>query len=185
MGQSKGGGYTQKPTLPPNILELLNSLVGQSQANTQQAAQGYSQFLPGGGGGQAIQNEAQRQYQQNTIPSILNAFGSGNKGSSALNQALASSAADLNSSLASHLAGMQLNASQGLGSLGLSQQQMATQTPQFAYFGNQQPLWKRAISGGAKGALSGGAAGAALGPAGAGIGAGAGGLLGGLYGAFS
>jgi len=148
MGQSKGGGYTQKSTVTPEVGQFLQQLLQQSAPYTQQAAQGYSQFLPGGGGGEAIQKEAMRNYQQQTIPSIMNAFGSENKGSSALNQALASSAADLNTGLASQLAQMQLSASQGLGSLGLGQQQMATQTPQFAYLQRQPPLWQQMLMAG-------------------------------------
>lgn len=146
MGQSKGGGYTQKPIFSPDVNTFLQKLLGQSNESTQSAAQGYQQFLPGGGGGQAIQKEALRNYQQETIPSILNAFGSDNKGSSSLNQALAGSAADLNSSLGSQLAQMQLSASQGLGSMGLGQQQLATQ-PRNAYLQRQPPMWQQILQG--------------------------------------
>ena len=144
MGQSKGGGYTQKPVFTQDVNTFLKQLLQQSGQNTQQAAQGFQQFLPGGGGGEAIQKEALRNYQQQTIPSILNAFGSDNKGSSSLNQALAGSAADLNSSLGSQLAQMQLSASQGLGSLGLNQQQTATQ-PRNAYLQRQPPQWQQIL----------------------------------------
>ena len=101
MGQSKGGGYTTKSTLSPEQVTLLSQLMSQAQPQISGAAEGFRQFLPGGGGGEAIANAAQQRYQQQTIPSILNAFGTGSKGSSALNQALAASAANLNTDIAS------------------------------------------------------------------------------------
>lgn len=144
MGQSKDGGYTKKTTVTPELQTLLNQFLSQAGGNTQQAAQGFAQFLPGGGGGEAIKAQAMRDYQQRTIPSILNAFGSGAKGSSALNQALASSAADLNTNIASQLAQMQLQASQGLGNLGLGQGQLGSKD-QFAYLQRQPPLWQQML----------------------------------------
>lgn len=137
MGQSKGGGYTKKDTLLPEQLQTLLSQLSQSQGNNQAAAEGYKQFLPGGEGGKPIIADAMRNYQQKTIPSILNAFGSNSKGSSSLNQALASSGADLNSSLASMLSQYQLNASQGLGNLGTNQSSQGLGTSGFAYLQNQ------------------------------------------------
>lgn len=148
MGQSKGGGYTQKQTLLPQQMTALNQILGQAGPFLQQAAQGFSQFLPGGGGGEAIKAQAMRDFEQRTIPSILNAFGSGSKGSSALNQALASSAADLNTNLASQLSQMQLGAAQGLGSLGLGGQQLGLGTPGFAYMQRQPPLWQQLLQSG-------------------------------------
>ena len=145
MGQSKGGGYIQKDTLLPEQMNLLQQILGQAAGNTQQAAQGFSQFLPGGGGGQAITDQANKNFQQQTIPSILNAFGTGSKGSSSLNQALAAGASNLNTDLASQLAQMQLSASQGLGNLGLSGQQQGLGTPGFAYLQRQQPLWQQLL----------------------------------------
>lgn len=147
MGQSKGGGYTQKPTLLPEQLSLLQNIIQQSPNLINQAAQGYAQFLPGGGGGEAIKAQAMKDYQQRTIPAILNAYGSDNKGSSALNQALASSGADLNTNLASQLAQMQLSASQGIGGLGLGSQQAGLSTPGFAYLQRQPPLWQQLLTG--------------------------------------
>ena len=175
MGQSKGGGYDQVPTLPPQILQLLNQMAQQGQTNTQQAAQGYQDFLPGGKGGQPIIDAAMKRYQQQTVPGLLNALGSESKSSSALNQALGASAADLNTNLGAQLAEMQLKASQGLGNIGANQQNLATQTPQFALERNQ-PWWQKAIKGGVTGA----AAGAPFGPWGAAIGGGVG-TLGGLF----
>lgn len=162
MGQSKGGEYTQKETLLPQQMGLLNQLLQQAGGYTQQAAQGYSQFLPGGGGGEAIKQQALQDYQQQTIPSILNAFGSGSKGSSALNQALASSASNLNTNLASQLAQMQLGASQGLAGLGQGQQQLGLGTPGFAYMQRQPPLWQQLLQSGigAAGSAAGGYLGA-------------------------
>ena len=145
MGQSKGSGYEKLDTLPPQIMTLLNQFAQQSGANFQGAAEGYKQFLPGGGGGEAIANQAQQRFQQQTIPSILNSFGQGSKSSSALNQALAAGGANLNTDIASMLAQLQLGASQGLGNIGTAQSQQATQTPQFAYQQKQQPLWESAL----------------------------------------
>ena len=148
MGQSKGGGYKKKDVLLPEQMSLLKQILGQSPGYTQSAAEGYQQFLPGGGGGEAIKNQAYKDYEQRTIPSIMNAYGSNNKGSSALNQALASSGADLNTNLASLLSQYQLNAAQGLGSLGTQGQQQGLSTPGFAYLKRQPPLWQQLLQGG-------------------------------------
>ena len=142
MGSSKGGGYMKKDTLTSEQKTLLNQMLQQSNQNTQGAAAGYNQFLPGGGGGEAIKQQAMADYQQRTIPSILNSF-SGAKGSSALNQALASSGADLNRGLSSDLSQMSLSAAQGLGNLGASQGQTGLNTPGFAYLQKQPPLWQQ------------------------------------------
>jgi len=162
MGQSKSGGYQKLPTLTPQQTTLLNQFLSQGGQNLQGAAQGFQQFLPGGGGGQAFQEQAKKNFEQSTIPSILNAFGSGTKGSSALNQALASGAANLNTDFAAKLAEMQLQASQGLGNIGLGQAGLGTKD-QFAYAPKQQPFWQQLLLSGlqaggqaARGAVSGG-----------------------------
>lgn len=133
---------------------LLDQFLGQAGGFTGQAAQGYQQFLPGGGGGQAIANAAQQRFQQQTIPSIMNAFGSGAKSSSALNQALAAGAANLNTDIASQLAGMQLQAAQGLGGLGLGAGGQGLNREAFAYMANQpgflENMLLAAISGGSQ-----------------------------------
>ena len=148
MGQSKSSGYKQQSTISPEQLTLLQQLIGQASPNQQSAAQGFNQFLPGGGGGQAITNAANKNFQQQTIPSILNAFGTGSKGSSSLNQALAAGSSDLNTNIGSILAQMQLQASQGLGGLGLQQAGLGAQTPQFGFMQRQQPFWQSALLGG-------------------------------------
>lgn len=148
MGASRGGGYSKKRALAPQQQAFINQLLAQSGPYMQQAAQGYSQFLPGGGGGEAIAKQAQQRYQQETIPSILNAFGSDAKGSSALNQALAASAANLNTDLGAQLAQLQLSAAQGLGSLGTYGAGLGVQTPQFAYLQRPMPFWQSALLGG-------------------------------------
>ena len=176
MGQSKGGGYNKMEAVTPQQATLLNQLLSQAGLNTQMAAQGYSQFLPGGGGGQAFMEQANKNFQQQTIPDILNSYGSGAKSSSALNQALAAGAANLNTDLATQLAQLQLSAAGGLGGLGLGQAGIGAQTPQFNYLQRQPSR----LGGGLQGALQGGAAGSAAGPWGAGIGA----ILGGAGGAL-
>jgi hypothetical protein len=142
MGASKGGGYTKKDTLTPDVQALIQQLTQQAAPNYAAASEGYKQFLPGGGGGQPIIDAANKNFQQQTVPSILNAFGTGNKGSSSLNQALAAGASNLNTDLASQLAQMQLQASQGIGNIGAQQSGIAAQTPQFAYLQKQKPLWQ-------------------------------------------
>ena len=151
MGQSKGGGYTQKTTVTPQQQALLDQLLGMAGQNQQQAAAGFSQFLPGGGGGEAISKAAHQRFQQQTLPSILNAYGSDNKGSSALNQALAAGASNLNTDIASQLAQMQLQAASGLGGLGTNQAQLGSKD-QFAYLQRQQPFWQSALLAGIGGA---------------------------------
>lgn len=145
MGQSKGGGYMKKATLLPQQKSALLNLLQQSSPYTQQAAAGYQQFLPGGGGGDAIAKAAMQRYQQQTIPAILNAYGSDNKGSSALNQALAASGANLNTDLAAMLSQAQLSAAQGLGSLGTNLGNLGISTPGFAYLQRQPPLWQQLL----------------------------------------
>lgn len=147
MGQSKGGGYQKLPTLLPEQMTLLQKLLSSAQGHTDQAAAGYAQFLPGGGGGEPIKAQAMRDYQQQTIPSILNAFGAGTKGSSSLNQALGQSGADLNTNLASMLSQLQLSASQGLGNLGTAGQQQGLGTPGFSYQQKAPPLWQQLLQG--------------------------------------
>lgn len=145
MGLSKGGGYMKKETLLPQQKSALLQMLQQANGNTQQAAQGFQQFLPGGGGGEAFANAAQQRFQQQTIPQIMNAFGSGAKTSSALNQALAAGGANLNTDIASMLAQAQLTAASGLGGLGSSQSQIGLGTPGFAYTQRPPPLWQQLL----------------------------------------
>ncbi len=169
MGQSKGGGYDQRSTLLPEQLSSLLQMLQQAQGNTQQASEAYKGFLPGGKGAEAITQQAQQQYKQNTIPSILNQFGSGSKTSSALNQALAASGSDLNTNLASMLSKLQLDAASGLAGLGSNQQSIGLGTPAFAFQEQQRPAWQSWVSpaiqaaGTVGGAYLGGPAGAAAG----------------------
>lgn len=169
MGVPRGGGYEKLPALDKGQLSGLQQMLQQGLGNQQQASQGYQQILSGGGAdSKPIIEDAQRRFQQHTIPQIMNAFGANNKGSSALNQALAAGGADLNSNLAAQLSQLQLGnsqlqlgAAQGLGGLGQSQGQLGATTPTFAYLQKQPPLWQQLL-----GPLIGGASqlgGAALG----------------------
>lgn len=144
MGTPKGGGYRQMQNRAPFQLDALKNITSQSAPYLAQAAQGYQQFLPGGGGGQAMTNQANQNFQQQTIPSILNSFGAGNKGSTSLNQALASGGANLNTNLASMLSQLQLQAAQGLGGLGLQGQQLG-QTDTFDWLQRQPPMWQQIL----------------------------------------
>lgn len=147
MGQPRGGGYQKIGINTPTQNSAIEQLLQMAIPNYEQAAQGFQQFLPGGGGGQAISDAAQQRFQQQTIPSILNAFGRGSKGSSALNQALASGGANLNTDLASQLAQMQLSAASGLGGLA-GQQTGAGLSPTYALAQRQMPFWQSALLGG-------------------------------------
>ena len=145
MGQPKNGGYQQLPAISPEQLSHLSQLLQAAFPNQQQAAAGFQQFLPGGGGGQPIIDAAQKRYQQQTIPSITNLLGSNSKSSSALNQALGASAADLNSNLAAQLSQLQLGAASGLAGLGSGQSQLSLGTQPFAYQQRQPPLWQQLL----------------------------------------
>lgn len=147
MGQPKGGGYTQQPSLTQGQSGSLESLLQNIQPYLQGAAQGYQQFLPGGEGGKPIVEAAQQNFKQQTVPNILQSFGTGSKGGSGLNQALASGASNLNTNLGSQLAQMQLQASQGIGQLGSSSAQIGLGTTPFNYTQNQPPLWQQILLG--------------------------------------
>lgn len=148
MGQSKGGssgasnGYIKQQTVTPEVATFLQQILGPSMQNQQAASEGYKQFLPGGQGGAPITAQANKNFEQQTLPSIFNAFGSGSKGSSGLNQALAAGASNLNTDLASMLAKAQLSASEGIGNLGTNQGRLGTGTSQFAFQQQQPPAWQ-------------------------------------------
>lgn len=161
MGQSKGGGYMKKETLLPEQMGALQQILQMGSPFMRQAGEGYAQFLPGGGGGEAIKQQANQNFQQQTIPAIMSAYGSNSKGSSALNQALASGGANLNTDLSAKLAQMQLQAAQGMGNLGQGAMQTGLGTEGFAYLQKQPPFIQQlilaAMAGGSelgKGALS-------------------------------
>lgn len=170
MGQTSGSGYDKLPVGVAGLEGILQKILGQGAQSTQLGAQGLAQFL-GPEGGRAIAEQANQNFRQQTLPAILNAFGSGNKGSSALNQALAAGAANLNTNLAAQLSQNQLTAAQGLGSQGIAQQQLgATQSP-YAYQPKAQPIWAQWVgpaiqaAGTIGGAALGGPVGAAAGGA--------------------
>lgn len=176
MGQTKNGGYDQVSTISPEQLTALKQMLQQGGQNAESAAAGYKEFLPGGSGNNAITAAANQNFQQVTQPGIINALGSNSKSSSALNQALAGGAANLNTNLGAVMAQNQLQAAQGLGSLSQSQQGTALNREAVALQEAQKPLWQRILLGGAKGA----GAGATLGPWGA-IGGGILGSIGGIF----
>ena len=151
MGQTQGSGYEKINALTGGQESMLNKMMAQVSPYLQQAAGGYQQFLPGGGGGQAMTNQANQNFQQQTIPAIMNAMGSGAKTSSALNQALGASGANLNTDLAAMLSQAQLGASQGLGQLGMGQAQLGAGTNQFAITPKQQPFWQQLLLAGLSG----------------------------------
>lgn len=147
MGQSKGGGYQKMDILAPNQKALIDQMLSQAGPYMQQAGNIYAGFGPGGAGAEAITKQAQQRYTQETIPSILSAYGGQAKGSSALNQALAASASNLNTDIASMLAQAQLQAAGGLAGLGGQAGQYGTM-PQYALTPRQMPLWQQLLLGG-------------------------------------
>jgi hypothetical protein len=177
---SNGGaaGYDKATTLTPQQSAAQNEVLAMIAPYLQQAAQGYQDFLPGGKGTQALTEQAQRNFKQSTVPQIMNSFGSGAKGSSALNQALAAGAADLNSNIAAQQAQYQLAAAQGLGSIGSTASQQLN-NPSFSYVKKAPSIWER-ITGAGTGAIGGAAQGYATtgSPYGAAAGAVAGGARG-------
>lgn len=147
MGQSRGGGYEKIDVLAPNQKALIDQLLSQAGPYMQQAGNIYAGFGPGGAAANAITQQAQQRFQQQTIPDIMNAFGSGAKSSSALNQALAAGGANLNTDIASMLAQAQLQAAGGLGGLAGQAGQLGMQ-PQFALQPRQMPFWQQMLLGG-------------------------------------
>lgn len=167
MGQSKGNGYTQMGALNQDQQTILSQLLGGAGSNLgaggnltqnplyQQAVSATQQMLPGGNGFAPIQQQAMNNYQQNTVPTLLNSLGSNAKSSSALNQALAASAGDLNTNLSAQQSQMQLGAAgqaAGLAQMpfqqGLQAAQVGLGTAPFAYGQQQLPFWQQLLLGG-------------------------------------
>lgn len=182
MGQSKGGGYEQLGAMNQGQSSLLAQLLSGAGSNLgsggnlsqnplyQQAVNATQQMLPGGNGFAPIQQQAMNNYQQNTVPSLLNSLGSNAKSSSALNQALAASAGDLNTNLAAQQSQMQLGAAGQAANLaqmpfqqGLQASQVGLGTSPFAYGAKQLPFWQQMLLGGIQ--ASGKAAGSMAGSA--------------------
>lgn len=148
MGQSKNSSKIKKEsTVTSKQSKALDKMIAEGEKLMKESADIYRGFGPGGQAAQSVTDEANRNFQQTTLPSILNSYGSGNKGSSGLNQALASGAANLNSSIAAQMANMQLQGAQGLGNLGSGQANTGAGTKQFENYQQQQnqPFWQSAI----------------------------------------
>lgn len=147
MGLSKGGGLKKIPTTTGSQQSLLDLFSNQAGSNTQDAASALREFLAGGADN-AIAGAANKRFTQQTIPTILGQLGQGAKSSSALNQTLGSSAADLNTDIASQMAQYRLQAAQSLGNLGLGQGGVGAGTQQFGYQQRPLPFWQQALLGG-------------------------------------
>ena len=137
----------QKAAVSPQQLSFLNQMMQQAGQEMPQSAGTYGEFL-GPQGGQAMTNQANQNFQQQTLPSIMEAMGTGSKGSSALNQAMGAAGSNMNTDLAALLSQLKLSAAGGLAGLSTGQAQMGTQTPQFSYMQKQQPFWQSALLGG-------------------------------------
>ena len=171
MGQSRGG-YTKKTAVSKQQEKFGNKALNMASGQFarggiqksplyQQAIQGVSSFLPGGNGFNPIQQAANQNFQQQTIPSIMNAMGSDARSSSALNQALAAGGANLNTNLAAQQAQMMLQAS-GMGGQmanmpfeqGVQLANMGLNQQQFAFAPRSTPIWQDLTIGAVKGATS-------------------------------
>jgi hypothetical protein len=141
-------GFSKVPTLSGGQESFLNQLLSYLGPQFQQAQQGFQSFLPGGEGNNPIIAGANKNFQQQTLPQILNAFGSDvGFGDSSLNQALAGGAADLNTNIADIIARNQLTAAQGLGSMATQGAGLGLGTPSFAYLEKQPAFWKQLLLG--------------------------------------
>jgi len=102
MGSSKNGGLQKVPTMTSGQSTYLDKLL--------------QQYAPGGQGGKALEEEANANFRNQTVPDILSAYGGDNKGSSYLNSALSGAASNLNRGLAADKSQQTLQAAQiGLG----------------------------------------------------------------------
>lgn len=109
--------------MDPSQLQYLQQMLGGLGAPGLAAGQGLLQGYDENLFQKGVVDPAMKQYEQGTLPSIQQRFGDANAGSSsALNQALASSAGDLSNTLAGQRLTMQQNASQN--QLGVLQQLM-------------------------------------------------------------
>lgn len=144
MGQSKNAGYTKLNAVTAPEKTYLDQSLEKSGVNLDQAVQAFLQFLPGGAGGEALATQAQNRFNQQTVPDILNKYGSESKGSTSLNHALAAGAANLNTDIAALLAQLGFNAAQGIGNIGLAQGQQGLSKDRFAYAPRQPTFGENA-----------------------------------------
>ena len=147
MGAAKDGGYIKQATATGKQSKGIDQFLKLAQDYLKQSGEAQKGYLPGGKSNQAVTTAANNNFNQETLPSIMNAFGSGAKSSSALNQALAAGASNLNTNIAAQNSQTGLQAAQGLGSLGSGLGGLGTQS-QFAYSQRQQPFWQSALLGG-------------------------------------
>lgn len=150
MGASKDGGYSKISTETPGQTTFLDELLQTINQNISGASQGFNDILSGQGL-DAIRAQANRNFQQNSIPAILASVGGEHSGSSALNGALANSAANLNQDLAAKEADLKFQAAQGLGNLGINQGQIGSQS-RFALAPQQRSFGQEAATEGIKAA---------------------------------
>jgi hypothetical protein len=142
-----GPSIQQIPTVTPEVSQALSQILQQALGGLQNPSQG---FAP-------IAQDAQRNFQQNIVPSIAERFsGLGAQRSSAFGQQLGSAGAGLASNLASQQAQYGLQNRQGL----LSQFQLGSM-PQFenAYNPGQSGFLSQLLSGLVGGGLSAGTGG--------------------------
>ena len=82
MGLGGGSGYEKLNTQTPGQQNIMQQIerwaTGQEGVQDSElyknSVAGVNQFLPGGGGGKPIADEAYRLYNQRTVPTIMNAF---------------------------------------------------------------------------------------------------------------
>lgn len=139
-------GYSKVPTMPGNVQTIINQILSNSPNQNQLSQKGFESFLPGGTGNNPIIDKANQNFQQKTLPQILNSFGSDvGFGDSSLNQALAAGASNLNTNIADIMAKNQLSAAKGLGDLSTQNFSSGINKDQFAYLEDQQGFGQEAM----------------------------------------
>jgi hypothetical protein len=138
--------------------DYLSDMLQKQNAPGGQPDQNYQRFY------EPIRQESQRQFQQNVLPDVMHQFGrsDSSKGGSALNQALASAATNLQSNLNAQLAQygqqqqqLQYNAAQNLTQAGMPQAQLSLAREKNLYIPKGENIGAQLGVAGAEGAAKG------------------------------
>jgi hypothetical protein len=114
FGKTQPAKTTQLPTMSPEQMNLLNSMLSKMMGPMSQGMGNLSQLLSGSPEAfKAFEAPAMSQFKQQIVPGIAERFsglGSGAQGSSAFGQQLGAAGAGLSENLAAMRAGLQQNA---------------------------------------------------------------------------
>jgi hypothetical protein len=114
VGKQHQAKTTQLPTMSPEQMNILNSMLSQMQGPMSQGFGNLSQILSGSPEAfKAFEAPAMRQFNEQIVPGIAERFsgiGSGAQGSSAFGQTLGQAGAGLSENLAAMRANLQQNA---------------------------------------------------------------------------